>query len=238
VVQDTPLRNPNCAPDGLGVGWIAQLVPFHRSARLTPVPELLISNPTVSQAEGEAQSTPNRALACAPVGLGVGCVTHLDPFHRSARVPELDPPVETQTEDEGQATAKRAPPPARGLGVGWIIHFVPFRRSARVPAFEAPTAVQAEAEEQETPNNIPPPAEGLGVAWMDHRVPFHRSARVMSVPEWVTALPTATQSEDDVQSTALSVLLAAPWGLGVGATLQLVPFHRSARVTVVPNRLV
>jgi hypothetical protein len=115
---------------------------------------------------------------------------------------------------------------------------VPFHRSARAPAFEAPTAVQAEAEEQETPNNIPPPAEGLGVAWMDHRVPFHRSARVMSVPEWVNALPTATQAEADVQSTALSVLLAAPAGLGVGSALQLVPFHRSARVTVLPKRLV
>jgi hypothetical protein len=98
--------------------------------------------------------------------------------------------------------------------------------------------VQAESEEQETPNKIPPPAEGLGVAWMDHRVPFHRSARVMSVPDWVNELPTATQTEDDVQSTALSVLLGAPSGLGVGSALQRVPFHRSARVTVLPRRLV
>jgi hypothetical protein len=58
------------------------------------------------------------------------------------------------------------------------------------------------------------------------------------VPEWVNALPTATQTEADVQSTALSVLLGAPWGLGVDSTLQLVPFHRSARVTVRPKRLV
>lgn len=98
--------------------------------------------------------------------------------------------------------------------------------------------MQAEAEEQETRSKIPPPEGGLGVAWMDHRVPFHRSARVMSVPEWVNALPTATQAEDDVQSTALSVLFGAPSGFGVGSALQLVPFHRSARVTVVPKRLV
>jgi hypothetical protein len=98
--------------------------------------------------------------------------------------------------------------------------------------------VQAEAEEQETPNNTPPPADGLGVAWMDHRVPSHRSARVMSVPEWVNALPTATQAEADVQSTAFSVLLAAPAGLGVASALQLAPFHRSAKVTVLPNRWV
>jgi len=98
--------------------------------------------------------------------------------------------------------------------------------------------VQAEAEEQETPNKTPPPAGGLGVAWMDHLVPSHRSARVVSVPDRVNALPTATQAEDDGQSTAFSVLPGAPAGLGVDSALQLVPFHRSARVTVVPSRLV
>lgn len=98
--------------------------------------------------------------------------------------------------------------------------------------------MQAEAEEQETPNKIPPPEEGLGVGWMDHLVPSHRSARVMDVPEWVNELPTATQAEAAVQSTALSVLLGAPSGFGVDSALQLVPFHRSARVTVLPKRLV
>jgi hypothetical protein len=98
--------------------------------------------------------------------------------------------------------------------------------------------VQAEAEEQETPSKIPPPEEGLGGPWMDHLVPSHRSARVMSVPEWVNALPTATQAEADVQATAFSALLGAPSGLGVDSALQLVPFHRSARVTVVPSRWV
>jgi hypothetical protein len=115
---------------------------------------------------------------------------------------------------------------------------VPFHRSAKVPAFEAPTAVQADAEEQETPNKIPPPADGLGVAWMDHLVPSHRSARVMSVPERVNALPTATQAEADVQSTAFSALLGAPAGLGVDSALQLIPSHRSAKVTVLPSRWV
>jgi hypothetical protein len=60
----------------------------------------------------------------------------------------------------------------------------------------------------------------------------------MSVPAWVNELPTATQAEADVQSTALSALLAAPAGLGVASTLQRVPFHRSAKVTVLPKRLV
>lgn len=51
-------------------------------------------------------------------------------------------------------------------------------------------------------------------------------------------LPTAMQAEAAVQSTALSALLGAPWGLGVDAVRQLVRFHRCARVTVVPKRLV
>jgi hypothetical protein len=98
--------------------------------------------------------------------------------------------------------------------------------------------VQAEAEEQETPNNTPPPADGLGVAWVDHLVPSHRSARVMPVPARVNAPPTATQAEADGQATAFSALLGAPAGLGVDFALQLVPSHRSAKVTVLPSRLV
>ena len=160
------------------------------------------------------------------------------PSHRSAKVPEFENPTAVHDTAEVQATPKRAPPPAEGLGVAWIAQVVPFHRSAKVPAFEPPTAMHAEAEEQETPNKSPPPEEGLGVAWMDHLVPSHRSARVMSVPEWVNALPTATQAEAGVQSTAFSALLGAPAGFGVDSTLQLVPFHRSARVTVVPKRLV
>jgi hypothetical protein len=40
-VHDTPLRTLRVAAVGLGVGWIAQEVPFHRSARVKVVPELL-----------------------------------------------------------------------------------------------------------------------------------------------------------------------------------------------------
>ena len=60
----------------------------------------------------------------------------------------------------------------------------------------------------------------------------------MPVPERVNALPTAMQAEADGQSTALSQLLGAPAGFGVGSALQLVPFHRSARVTGRPKPLV
>jgi len=98
--------------------------------------------------------------------------------------------------------------------------------------------MHAEGEAQATPNNIAPPEERLGVGWMDHLVPSQRSARVMPVPERANELPTATQAEADGQSTAFSMLLGAPTGFGVDSALQLVPFHRSARVTVLPERLV
>ena len=40
-VQATPFRLLNAIPDGLGVGRMRHKVPFHCSARLTPMPEVL-----------------------------------------------------------------------------------------------------------------------------------------------------------------------------------------------------
>jgi len=64
-MHDTPL---SVAPpwDGLGVGWMLQRVPFHRSARV--VPSAL--PPTAVHAEGEVHDTLFRAPP--PAGLGVG----------------------------------------------------------------------------------------------------------------------------------------------------------------------
>jgi hypothetical protein len=30
----------DCVAEGFGVGWIAQVLPFHRSAKVTSIPEL------------------------------------------------------------------------------------------------------------------------------------------------------------------------------------------------------
>jgi hypothetical protein len=40
-VHDTASRKLPCAPGGLGVAWIRHLVPSHRSAKVTCVPELV-----------------------------------------------------------------------------------------------------------------------------------------------------------------------------------------------------
>ena len=83
------------------------------------------------QAEDDVHDTAFRKLNCAPDGLGVDWMAHLVPFHRSAKVPEFEPPTAVHLEDEVQATPTKALPPAEGSGVGWIRHRVPFHRSAR-----------------------------------------------------------------------------------------------------------
>src|SRR5215469_17155486 len=50
-VQDTPNRPLAAAPARLGVAWMAHLVPFQCSARVTGVLRLLIELPTVMQDE-------------------------------------------------------------------------------------------------------------------------------------------------------------------------------------------
>jgi hypothetical protein len=39
--QDTPSKLLHAAPGGLGIGWMRHLLPFHRSASVTPAPEAL-----------------------------------------------------------------------------------------------------------------------------------------------------------------------------------------------------
>src|SRR6266536_3416652 len=46
AVQETPDRELTAAPRGLGVGWMRHVLPFHRSARVTPTPEALTYVPT------------------------------------------------------------------------------------------------------------------------------------------------------------------------------------------------
>src|SRR5215472_7262944 len=81
--QATVLRKVNCAPAGLGVDWMLQLVPFHRSARF-PALEF----PTAAHADGDVQATPLRnPPPCG--GLGVAWVRQVVPAHRSASVPRI-----------------------------------------------------------------------------------------------------------------------------------------------------
>jgi hypothetical protein len=129
-MHDTAAREPPTA--GLGVGWMRQVTPSHRSAS-GPLADV----PVAVQAEGPVQDTLARTLGAAPVGLGVGWMVQFVPFHCSARVrkvPELlmEYPAAVQAEEAGQATPSRKFGPPTRLGVGWMVQFVPFHRSARV----------------------------------------------------------------------------------------------------------
>src|SRR5262249_17637863 len=82
--HETPIRLPPSA--GLGVGRMLQVWPFHRCARVSEGPRLLLVFPTATQAERDTQDAAFRLLAAAPSGLR-GCWTRQDErSHRSASV--------------------------------------------------------------------------------------------------------------------------------------------------------
>ena len=90
--HDTPLKLLPWAPLGLGLDWIAHVLPFQRSASVTHTPELLMEWPTATQTVAAAHETALSTVARAPVGFGVFWIAQLLPFQRSANdtgTPEL-----------------------------------------------------------------------------------------------------------------------------------------------------
>src|SRR6266487_3504016 len=236
------------APGILGVGWMCQLVPSHRSASVNG-PESVRCSPTAVQAWA-LHATPLKKFS-APESFGVRWMRQPVPFHRSASVPiglpeaSVRAPTAVQTEGDVHATPLRKPPGDEGAGTGWIRHFVPFHRSAKTPTGvpellkEFPVAVQADDDVQDKPNRALPCAPGgLGVGWRRHREPSHRSASVpVKSPELsVRAPPAAVQAEEAVQATPIKKF-GPPARPGVGWMRHRVPFHRSARVWKVPELL-
>jgi len=144
-VQDTASRKLCTGPGGLGVGWMVQVEPFHRSARTRP----LAVPPTAVQAEREVHDTLVRTPP--PAGLGLGWMRQEWPSHRSASVaPVRDllvvSPTAMQAEREVHATPLRwldAAP--AGFGAAWARQVVPADRSTRTAgdwlALVNPTAV-------------------------------------------------------------------------------------------------
>jgi len=131
AVQDTEVRKLCAAPRGLGVGWMAQVVPFHRSARVLP----LAVPPTAMQAERDAHDT--LFSAPPPGGLGMDWLRQVVPSHRCARVAMVRdlvvvPPTATQAEGAVQATPFRLLDAAPGgFGAGWVRQVAPADRSTR-----------------------------------------------------------------------------------------------------------
>src|SRR5215472_11783381 len=229
-------------PGGLGVGWMRQAVPSHRSARVP-----WSDPPAARQAEVPVQDTPARDANWTRGGLGVGWMRQVAPFHRSARVctipaAECCSPMAVQAEGEVQDTPPRKLCTAfAGLGAGRMVHLFPFHRSAKDrtgPDWEevvkyAPTAMQAVGEVQDTAGRkLATAPAGTGVGWMVQVEPFHRSART----RLLAVAPTAVQAEREAHDTLSRA--PPPAGLGVGWMRQVWPFHRSASVAKVRDLLV
>src|SRR5262245_7255389 len=109
-------------------------------------------------------------------------MAHLVPFHRSARLPESDPPTAMHADGDVQETALRNAPGS--VGIAWLCHRVPFQRSDMAALPLLPTAMHTEGLGHATPDIWLEAAPlGFGVCWTCHPMPFHRSAMVSGVPE-------------------------------------------------------
>src|SRR5215467_1991454 len=85
-VQATLFRSLTPRPGGLGVGWMLQVWPSHRSARVpVGVPGGARRPPTAVHADGEVHDTAIRNQS-PPGGFGVGWMRQVWPFHCSASV--------------------------------------------------------------------------------------------------------------------------------------------------------
>src|SRR6516225_634252 len=136
--QATAARKLCRAPGGLGMEWMAHLLPSQRSARVSSAPDLTKNCPTAVHADPDGHDTPLRALAAAPEGFGVDWTVQTPPLRRSASVtPSPDcltcKPTAVHAEVVGQDTAWSKPFPARGFGLGVIDQ----------PATEAPAGTEA-----------------------------------------------------------------------------------------------
>jgi hypothetical protein len=112
-VHDTPSSSPSL--EDVGLGWIDQRLPSHRSANVPPP-----MRPTAVQAVLAVHDTPSRTPK--PEEVGVGWIDQRFPFQASASVrsvPKLScsNPTATQTLLDMHDTAKRLPFAAAGLGV-------------------------------------------------------------------------------------------------------------------------
>ncbi len=72
--QETLENDADSRLVGLGAGWIAHLVPFHRSAKRVPTPPRAVEPPTAMQKLRDGQDTLERNADFAPAGLGVGWI--------------------------------------------------------------------------------------------------------------------------------------------------------------------
>jgi hypothetical protein len=136
-VHDTPLRVDALAPTGTRVDWIAQVTPFHRSARGVSSTALYVY-PTAMHVVVREHDTLFRNDPLAPTGFGDDSSAQVTPFHRSAKVAPTtlsleEYPMAVHAVDEVHDTPLRIDTDApTGFWVCWTAQDRPFQRSASV----------------------------------------------------------------------------------------------------------
>jgi hypothetical protein len=90
--HETP-KSVSLVPFGVGVGWMRQRVPSHRSASVrVGLDSEAADDPTAVHARPEEHATDDSTLTLAPAGSGVGLTVHVRP-----PMAALDPPANAAT---------------------------------------------------------------------------------------------------------------------------------------------
>jgi hypothetical protein len=110
------------------------------------------------QAAEVVQDTLFRRLLVAALGLAVGWIVQVVPFHASARVPPLCPTAVHSVALAQDTLARSLEVAPEGFGVDCVAQVVPFQPAASVDPLFDPTAAHAAAALQDTPTR----ATGIG----------------------------------------------------------------------------
>jgi hypothetical protein len=114
--QATALNWLSAAPEGLGVDWMLQVLPFHTSARISVTPPLL-DEPTASQNKVDVHEMP---ASCPPPGSGMLTIAQVPLARISARRWLSVAPTAMHQVPDGQDTALKPHTDApEGAGVGF-----------------------------------------------------------------------------------------------------------------------
>jgi len=86
LVHETPVNWLRCAPGEFGLATMLQLLPFHCSTKVRPIPDPGMKRPTATQRVEPAHDTSNNSVDAAVAGFGLATIVHELPFHRSMSV--------------------------------------------------------------------------------------------------------------------------------------------------------
>jgi hypothetical protein len=233
--HDTPARKAALVPAGRGTRRMANLVPFQRSASGTTRPARSVYCPTAMQAAGDTQDT----AASEPPASGADRITHFVPFHASVSGPAALPTAMHAVTDAQETPARELPTVPGTLRAGVLAHLPWCQRSASVSptpsrrGAEVPTAMHALATQDSPDSELSSAPLGFLVRRSAHLVPFQRSAIVDPVRcPLPKVYPTALHLLAEVQDTPAMKLDSGRGALRVRCSAQLLPFQRSATVTV------